>query len=74
MSSMNPRFWIVAVLLAISIAAVYGRAVDVPFIYDDKSSIATNDSVKSLWPLFGTTEHPGPMTPPIEHPPPAGRL
>lgn len=58
-----PRAWIVAVVLAVSIGAVYGRALDVPFIFDDIIAIRGNESIFSLWPLTGTTAHPGPLNP-----------
>ena len=61
--TMNPRPWIVAVVLAISIGAVYGRALNVPFIYDDGVTIVQNTSIQSLWPIIGTQGHPGPLNP-----------
>src|SRR6188768_1454379 len=64
----NPSAWMVAIVLAICLGAVYGRALTVPFIYDDRSSILTNTSIKSLWPLVGTAKHPGPLTPPADLP------
>lgn len=63
-----PRAWMVAAVLAIAMGAVYGRALKVPFIHDDKSSILTNNSIKSLWPLVGSAEHPAPLTPPADLP------
>lgn len=60
-SSARP-FWVAAVL-AISIGAVYGPSLAVPFIYDDQAAIVENDSITSLWPLVGTPDHPGPLNP-----------
>lgn len=60
---MNPRPWIVAAVLAISIGAVYGRALNVPFIYDDDATIVRNPSIVSLWPIIGTQGHAGPLNP-----------
>ncbi|MGD9721600.1 MAG: tetratricopeptide repeat protein [Pirellulales bacterium] len=53
-----------AALLCGAIAAVYGRALHAPFVFDDASSISTNDSITRLWPLLGTSEHRGPFNPP----------
>ncbi len=54
------------VLLAGSVWLVYGRAVDCPFIFDDKASVSDNPSIVRLWPLWGDSEHPGPLNPPSE--------
>jgi protein O-mannosyl-transferase len=51
-------------MLAICLAVVYVPALDVPFIFDDIDSIQNNGSITSLWPLFGTASHPGPLNPP----------
>src|SRR5689334_4510266 len=67
-SGQRPRAWAVATLLALSIAVVYGPSVDVPFIFDDSDAIQKNLSIKSLTPLFGTAEHPGPLNPPRDTP------
>jgi hypothetical protein len=40
----------------------------VPFIYDDRISIVSNDSIKSLWPLVGTADRAAPLTPPADLP------
>jgi Flp pilus assembly protein TadD len=50
-------------LLAALIAAIYGPALDVPFVFDDIYTIRHNDSIISLWPLLGTAEHRGPLYP-----------
>jgi hypothetical protein len=60
---MSPHPWIVPVVLAIAIAAVYGRALNVPFIYDDKATIVENKSITALWPIVRTPEHRGPLNP-----------
>ena len=63
-----PPFWAVAMVLAISIGAVYGRAFNAPFIFDDDGSIIQNSSITTLWPLFGTVEQPGPLRPAADLP------
>lgn len=63
-----PSAWLVATLLALAIAAVYGRAVRAPFIYDDADSIEKNSSIRSVWPLVGSTERRGPLNPPKDLP------
>ncbi len=55
--------WVAAIILAVSIGVVYGRALDVPFIFDDISTIVQNKSITSLSSLVGTPEHPGPLRP-----------
>ena len=59
----GPPLWAVAAVLAISIALVYGRALDAPYVFDDHDTIARNTSIRSLWPLIGTEEHRGPLNP-----------
>jgi tetratricopeptide (TPR) repeat protein len=53
--------WLAAVVLAIAVGLVYSWFLNVPLIFDDDTTIGTNDSIHSLWPLVGTTEHPGPL-------------
>jgi protein O-mannosyl-transferase len=65
---MNPRPWIVATVLALSIGIVYGRALNVPFIYDDHATIIENKSITNLRPLLGTSAEPGPLSPPPDLP------
>lgn len=50
-------------MLAIALAAVYGRALKSPFFYDDNATIVENSSIVSLHPIIGTREHPGPLNP-----------
>jgi protein O-mannosyl-transferase len=59
----GPPAWTVAVALALAIGAVYGRALDAPFIFDDSVSITDNVSILRLWPLVGTETHRGPLYP-----------
>ncbi len=59
----GPPAWAAAVLLAVSIGAVYCRSLDVPFIFDDTYAILHNPSITSLWPLVGAADHPGPLNP-----------
>ena len=47
---------------------VYGRSLDAPFIFDDFDSVIENPSIVRLWPLVGTAEQPGPLSPPIGAP------
>jgi Flp pilus assembly protein TadD len=54
---------LVAAVLALSIGVVYGPFLAVPFIYDDQAAIVENESIKSLWPLIGTQDHPRALTP-----------
>jgi tetratricopeptide (TPR) repeat protein len=60
--------WWTAALLAIVIAVVYGRAVDVPFIFDDFNSIQTNETIVSLWPLWSAEAPFGPLNTPRSAP------
>ena len=57
----QPPLWFVAAVLAASLFVVYSRAFNAPLIFDDESSITENTSIHSLWPLFGTTDQPGPL-------------
>jgi protein O-mannosyl-transferase len=61
-------FWAVAVVLAISIMAVYYRARHAPFIFDDEITITKNSSIRTIWPLISSVEHPGPLNPPSDLP------
>jgi tetratricopeptide (TPR) repeat protein len=54
---------VAALVLAVSIGAVYWGALDAPLIFDDQSTLITNHSITSLWPLVGTGEHRGPLNP-----------
>jgi protein O-mannosyl-transferase len=60
----SPRAWFVAAALALSIGAVYGPALNAPFIFDDVDTITRNDSITAIWPLFGLATHRGPLNPP----------
>src|SRR4051812_4818434 len=61
--ALGPPKWLVTAALAISVAVVYGRALDAPYVFDDHDAIAKNTSIRSLWPLIGTEEHRGPLNP-----------
>ena len=54
-------------MLGFLITAVYGPAVRVPWVFDDRATIFSNDSILSLWPLVGTST-PGPLNPAAELP------
>jgi protein O-mannosyl-transferase len=60
----SPPLWLVTILLSITIAFVYARTLDAPFIFDDRSAIIGNESIVRLWPLIGPVERPGPLNPP----------
>ncbi len=51
------------VLIGGALAAIYGHAIDSPFLFDDTSGIIKNSSITRLWPLVGDTERPGPLNP-----------
>jgi tetratricopeptide (TPR) repeat protein len=64
----GPAAWVVALALAFAICLVYGRALNAPFIFDDKGVILENRSIRSLWPLIGTPDNPGPLSPAADIP------
>jgi protein O-mannosyl-transferase len=53
----------VAAVLAVAVAGVYCWFLTAPFIFDDEYSIEQNESIRSLWPLIGAPDHPGPLNP-----------
>src|SRR3954465_4238457 len=59
----GPPNWIAVAILAISLALVYGRALNAPYVLDDHATITENTSIRSLWPLIGSEEHRGPLNP-----------
>jgi protein O-mannosyl-transferase len=63
----GPPVWSVVVVVGFLIGAVYGPAVSVPLVFDDRATILANDSILSLWPLVGLAK-PGPLNPPAELP------
>jgi tetratricopeptide (TPR) repeat protein len=67
--------WLLLVAIAVvagAVWAVYGRAVDAPFLFDDPLSIENNSSIRQLWPLVGNADHAGPLNP-GQYNPMAGR-
>jgi tetratricopeptide (TPR) repeat protein len=52
------------VLLLVVVAAIYGRALRAPFIFDDRPAVVENPSLRRLWPLVGTAAERGPLNPP----------
>src|SRR5688572_32815972 len=54
-------------ILGGAIVAVYGRAADAPFFFDDSPGIVANPSIKQLWPLWAA-DRPTPLNPPKELP------
>ena len=55
---------VVALVLGGALWAVYNRAMDSPFLFDDSSSVVKNSSITRLWPLVGDAQRPGPLNPP----------
>jgi len=51
-----------AVAIVAAIAAVYARALDGPFVFDDQSAIVANDSLAPLWPLSRVLAQPPDLT------------
>ena len=39
------------VLLVVAGLASYAATIDLPFVFDDHTSIAENDNIRQLWPL-----------------------
>lgn len=50
-------------VLALVVAAIYARAIDAPFVFDDVHAIVDNDSITRLWPLVGDDRQRGPLNP-----------
>ncbi len=50
-------------VLAVAVCLVYVPALHDPFICDDMAAITLNDSIRRLWPLFGTADERGPLNP-----------
>ena len=55
--------WAVAIVLAVLIFSLYGRAINAPLFFDDHIAILNNTSITSLWPLVGDSKHRGPLNP-----------
>ncbi len=55
-------------LLTVAVFAVYCRALNSPFVFDDSGSVIHNRSIVRLWPMIGDSEHPGPLNPPSNLP------
>lgn len=51
-------------LLGAVVWQVYGRAVNAPFVFDDRGAIVDNPSIVRLRPLFGDAEGPGSLNAP----------
>jgi tetratricopeptide (TPR) repeat protein len=64
----NDVVWAVSVVatITLSVCAVYGRGLHAPFIFDDDNSVINNSSIRSLWPLVGDADFPGPLNPPMQ--------
>jgi Flp pilus assembly protein TadD len=52
-----------ALMLAVTVA-LYGRALDAPFVFDDRPAIVENPSLRRLWPPIGDAAARGPLNPP----------
>jgi hypothetical protein len=57
-SSRSPSTLLAGAVLAAALAAAYANSLHGPFVFDDASSITTNPTIRSLWPLSG------PLSPP----------
>ncbi len=57
-----------ACVLAASICAVYGPAVDGPLVFDDLTTVSGNPSIRQLWPLWGSEKGGSPLNPPDLNP------
>ncbi len=55
-------------LLTVAVFAVYCRALNSPFVFDDSVSVIDNRSITRLWPLVGDAAHPGPFNPSFQYP------
>lgn len=56
-----------AVTFAVMVATtfvVYGRALDAPFVFDDRPAVVENQSLRRLWPPIGDADVRGPLHPP----------
>ncbi|MFI5317564.1 MAG: hypothetical protein ACHQ6T_17820 [Myxococcota bacterium] len=51
-----------ALCLALAIAIVYGRALPAPFVFDDQTAIAGNETLRSLVPLGRVLQQPPDLT------------
>jgi tetratricopeptide (TPR) repeat protein len=52
------------VVLTVLVGGVYAGAIHAPFIFDDGVTIVDNPSIRRLWPPIGSSEAPGPFSPP----------
>ncbi len=53
-----------ALVIAAAVTAIYRRALDAPFVFDDQSTVVSNPSITQLWPLVGSPSQRGPLNPP----------
>jgi protein O-mannosyl-transferase len=60
--------WVVCALLAVPVAALYGRALDAPFICDDYPAVVENASIRKLWPLLSVSPGETPLSAPQQYP------
>ena len=67
-SSDWPPAWAVAIIMAVLLFALYGRAIDSPLFFDDHIAILENKSITTLWPPIGDSQHRGPLNPEPELP------
>lgn len=51
-------------VLAVAVFTIYGRALEAPFIFDDRPGIVDNPSIRRLWPPIGDATIRGPLNPP----------
>ena len=63
MASQKTLSLIAIAVLTVVTSAVYARALNSPFVFDDSGSVSDNRSIVRLWPLIGDSEQPGPLNP-----------
>jgi Tfp pilus assembly protein PilF len=61
-------WWLALAVIAVVVGVVYWPAIDGPFFADDQLSIVENESIRTLWPLWGDAERGGPLAPPRNTP------
>ena len=62
----NPRgmlLFLGVACLVIAAVVVYYPAASGPFIFDDVGTIVDNRSIRQVWPLVGSPDNPGPLSP-----------
>ncbi len=60
----NGSAWATLAVVTVAVVAIYWRALDAPFIFDDVPGIVENPSTERLWPPVGDADERGPLNPP----------